>query len=109
MAARHDHSLLMHGEQRCDPYYWLRDDARQDPAVLGYLQAENEYCQQVMAPLQGLQKKLYREMRARQKPDDSSLPYCYHGYWYVTRYEAEAEFPRYERLLRAGKSGGQLG
>jgi len=27
-------------EQRCDPYYWLRDDARQDPAVLGYLQAE---------------------------------------------------------------------
>lgn len=97
VAARHDHLLLMHGEQRCDPYYWLRDDTRQDPAVLGYLEAENEYCQQVMAPLQGLQKKLYREMRARQKPDDSSLPYCYHGYWYVNRYEADAEFPRYER------------
>jgi oligopeptidase B len=97
LADRRDHVLVLHGDERQDPYYWLRDDSRQDPAVLDYLRAENEYTRQVLAPLQGLQKTLYREMRGRQKPDDSSLPYFYRGYWYVTRYEAEAEFPCYER------------
>ena len=28
---------------RDDPYYWLRDDSRTDPEVLGYLEAENRY------------------------------------------------------------------
>ncbi len=97
LADRRDHVLVLHGDERQDPYYWLRDDSRQDPAVLDYLRAENEYTRQVLAPLQGLQKRLYREMRGRQKPDDSSLPYFYRGYWYVTRYEAEAEFPCYDR------------
>ena len=28
-----------HGAERQDEYYWLRDDDRDDPAMLGYLEA----------------------------------------------------------------------
>src|SRR5690606_39945896 len=31
------------GAVRMDPYYWLRDDSREDPQVIGYLEAENAY------------------------------------------------------------------
>lgn len=26
-----------------DPYYWLRDDSRKDPAVLSVIKEENKY------------------------------------------------------------------
>ena len=35
------HQLEIHGDVRVDDYYWLRD--REDPAVIAYLEAENEY------------------------------------------------------------------
>ena len=38
-----------HGD-RVDPYYWLRDDERRDPAVLAYLDAENAYKERRLAP-----------------------------------------------------------
>lgn len=91
------HPLNNHGETRIDPYYWLRDDDRQDPEVLAYLQAENAYTEAVLAPTRPLQQTLYQEMRGRLKPDDCSLPYFERGYWYVTRYQAEGEHPVYER------------
>jgi protease II len=33
----------LHGEIRVDPYFWLRDDRRSAPEVIGYLEAENGY------------------------------------------------------------------
>jgi len=27
-----------HGKEREDPYYWLRDDSREDPEMMDYLQ-----------------------------------------------------------------------
>ena len=54
---------------------------------MDYLDRENDYYQKMTAHTQPLQKELYNEMRSRIKEDDSSVPYFYNGYWYITRYE----------------------
>ena len=60
-------------KDRVDLYYWLRDDTRKDPEVLGYIKAENDYADAIMAPLKPLQTKLEAEMIGRVKPDDSNI------------------------------------
>src|SRR5205814_251913 len=39
-AARRPHEVVAPSGTRDDPYYWLRDDTRQDKDVLAYLNAE---------------------------------------------------------------------
>jgi oligopeptidase B len=85
-----------HGE-RNDPYYWLRDDERRDPAVIAYLEAENAYKNQQLAPLKPLEERLYGEILARLKQDDASVPYRKNGYWYYTRFEPGLEHPIFAR------------
>ncbi len=46
--------LVAHGDVRIDDYYWLRD--RANPAVIAYLQAENDYARAVMADTASLQE-----------------------------------------------------
>jgi len=86
-----------HGAMRNDEYYWLRDDSRQDPEVLAYLEAENIYADAVLAPLEPLEAKLYDELVGRLKQDDSTVPYQYKGYWYYTRFEEGQEYPIHAR------------
>jgi len=81
------------GAVREDAYYWLRDDERQDKAMLAYLNAENAYTDQVMAPLKPLQDKLYDEIVGRIKQDDASVPYRERGWWYYSRFEAGKDYP----------------
>ncbi len=81
------------GATRNDEYYWLRDDTRKDPAVLGYLDAENQYADAVLASSAKLRDKLYEEIVGRIKQDDSSVPYRLRGYWYYSRYEAGKDYP----------------
>jgi oligopeptidase B len=85
------------GAERVDEYYWLRDDTRKDPAMLAYLDAENAYADALMTPLKPLQDKLYDEVVARIKQDDSSVPYMERGYWYYTRYETGQDYPVHAR------------
>jgi oligopeptidase B len=81
-----------HGERE-DPFYWLRDDTRSDPEVLGYLRAENEYTDAILAPVKPLIDHLYEEIVARIKQDDSTVPVRYRGYWYAVRYATGQEYP----------------
>ena len=78
---------------RDDPYYWLRDDTRKSPEMLAYLNAENAYADAVLAPLKPLEDKLYSEIVARIKQDDSSVPVRERGYYYYTRFEVGADYP----------------
>ncbi|MGI8561003.1 MAG: S9 family peptidase [Luteimonas sp.] len=86
-----------HGAERVDEYYWLRDDKREDNAMLAYLNAENAYVDAVMAPLKPLEDKLYDEIVARIKQDDASVPFRERGWWYYTRYETGQDYPIYAR------------
>ena len=85
------------GAQRQDEYYWLRDDKRANPQMLDYLKAENAYADAVLAPLKPLQGTLYKEIVARIKQDDASVPYRERGYWYYTRFETGKDYPVHAR------------
>ncbi|MEB1531009.1 S9 family peptidase [Xanthomonas sp. WHRI 7945] len=85
------------GATRQDDYYWLRDDKRENPQMLAYLNAENAYADQLLKPLKPLEDTLYTEIVGRIKQDDSSVPYRERGYWYYTRYESGKDYPVHAR------------
>ncbi len=87
--------LSMHGDIRVDNYYWLND--RENPEVIAYLNAENDYKDQMLAHTKDFQEKLFQEMKGRIKEEDQSVPYKENGYWYLTRYEQGQEYPIYSR------------
>jgi oligopeptidase B len=84
-----------HGDKRIDNYYWL--NTRENPDVIEYLNKENEYYQKSTAHTKPLQDNLFLEMKSRIKEDDSSVPYLYNGYYYITRYETGKDYPIYAR------------
>jgi oligopeptidase B len=95
-----------HGDIRVDNYYWMRlTDAQkgadsadaQTRDVLDYLEAENTYSQEIMAPTSALQDSLYEEIVGRMEQDDSSVPVTINGYSYYTRYEEGNQYPLYCR------------
>ncbi len=94
-AEKNPTSLKKHDDIRIDDYYWLND--RENPEVIDYLERENDYYQKMTAHTEAFQKSLFEEMKSRIKEDDSSVPYFYNGYWYVTRYETGKEYPIYTR------------
>ncbi|MBC5775359.1 S9 family peptidase [Pontibacter sp. KCTC 32443] len=87
--------LTTHGHTRTDNYYWLNE--RENPDVIAYLNAENEYTKQMMADTEDLQEKLFKEIVGRIKQTDESVPYKKNGYYYYTRFEAGKEYPIYAR------------
>ena len=91
MAEQMEKMLVMHGDTRIDPFYWMND--REDPAVISYLEEENAYREAMMAHTEDLQQTLFNEMRGRIKEDDASAPYFNNGYYYYTRYETGQEYP----------------
>jgi oligopeptidase B len=86
---------VVHGETRIDDYHWLRD--RHDPEVIAYLEAENRHADAAMRHTEGLQERLYQEMRARIKETDLSVPERLDEYLYYTRTEAGGQYPIYCR------------
>ena len=86
-----------HGAERQDEYYWLRDDKRENPDMLGYLKAENAYADALLGPLKPVQDKLYEEIVARIKQDDASVPYRERGWWHYSRFEAGKDYPIHAR------------
>jgi oligopeptidase B len=80
---------------RIDEYYWLND--RENPEVIDYLNKENDYYEQETLHTKNFQKDLFEEIKSRIKKDDSSVPYKFNGYWYITRYEKGKDYPIYTR------------
>jgi oligopeptidase B len=96
-AAERPHELRAPFGTRCDPYYWLRDDRREDPEVRAYLEAENAYRDAVLGHLAPLEQALFDEILGRIRQDDSTVPARRNGYWYYTRFETGAEYPLFAR------------
>lgn len=89
------HTLEKHGDIRTDNYFWLNQ--REDKEVIDYLKKENEYYEAMTAHTKQLQDDLFKEMKARIKEDDTSVPYFYNGYYYITRFETGKDYPIYAR------------
>ncbi|MHA8065378.1 S9 family peptidase [Aquirufa sp. ROCK2-A2] len=87
--------LEIHQDVRMDPYYWLNNPENEE--VIQYLQAENTYTEEVLAPVKELQESLFLEMKNRIKEDDSSVPYFNGRDWYYSKYVKGGEYPVYCR------------
>ena len=95
LAAVKPKKLEKHGDVRTDNYYWLNE--RENPEVIDYLNKENDYYNTMTAGQKQFQKDLFEEMKGRIKEDDSSVPYFYNGYFYITRFEKGKDYPIYAR------------
>ncbi|WP_102141513.1 S9 family peptidase [Mycobacterium hubeiense] len=72
-----------HGDVFIDPYEWLR--AKDDPEVIAYLEAENNYTEEATAHLAPLRQKIFDEIKARTKETDLSVPTRRGNWWYYAR------------------------
>ena len=89
-APRRPTVLRLHGDERIDDWYWLRD--RDDPETLAYLEAENAYTEAMTAHTRELQELLYEEIRGRIQETDQSAPVPDHGHWYYRRTVAGQQY-----------------
>ena len=71
-APRRDHLRSVHGMSTNDPWFWLRH--RDDPAVLEYLRAENDWTDRSTEQLSDLREHLFNEIRSRVQEEDQSVP-----------------------------------
>lgn len=83
------------GQTRIDNFFWMRD--KNNPRVIEYLNAENEYTDSVMASTKTLQETLYDEIIGRIKEDDESYPTFRNGYFYYNRTEKGKQYSTYCR------------
>ena len=105
IAPRRPHHATHHGFTLEDPYAWLKDPAYprvSDAAILGYLEAENAYFEQAMAPHQPLVDRLYEEMKGRIKEDDASVPQKDGDWLYWTAFETGGQYRLWWRRPVAG-------
>ncbi|HEY7608316.1 MAG TPA: S9 family peptidase, partial [Alphaproteobacteria bacterium] len=90
-AKRIPKATTTHGDTLVDDYAWLRD--KDDPDVRRYLEAENAYTDAAMRPFAGFQEALYKEMLARIKETDLSVPYKEGAYFYYSRTVQGLQYP----------------
>ncbi len=100
VAPRRPTVLEAHGDRRVDDWFWLRD--RDDPDVLGLLQAENTFTEARTAHLSGVRQTLFAEIRARIVETDLSVPVAKGPWWYYERTVEGSEYVIHCRVALQG-------
>jgi oligopeptidase B len=95
LAPEKPHEVKETGHIRNDPFFWLRDKG--NPEVLNYLKAENRYTETTLKHTRNFQDALYKEMRARIKEEDLSVPDRIGEFYYYTRTETGKQYAIYCR------------
>lgn len=95
IAEKRTHVDTLHGNVRRDDFFWLK--VKTDPAVRAYLEAENAYADAMLAPIATLREQLYKEMLARIKQTDLSVPFRLGDYFYYTRTVEGQQYPIFAR------------
>lgn len=91
VATKKPHLTVTNGDTLRDDYFWLRE--KTNPDVVKYLEEENAYVDEAMAPTKALQETLYHEMLGRIKETDEDVPYRDNGYYYYSRTEEGKQYP----------------
>jgi oligopeptidase B len=100
VAAIKPYQRILHGDTVTDNYYWMIDYFKKgadSTNVVDYLKAENTYLDTMMSGTKKLQEDLFKEMKARIKEKDESVPYFQNGYYYYSRTD---EGKQYYKLCR---------
>ena len=100
IADRRPVTLTAHGDDRVDDYYWLRE--RDDPEVIAYLKAENEYAEAALAPQAALRERIYGEIGARIQQTDESAPVAHGPFEYYSRTVEGLDYVVHCRRPRGG-------
>jgi oligopeptidase B len=82
--------FAIHGTARIDEYAWLRD--AENPEVKEYVAAENSYADAFMGSAKKLRSDLYKEIKARIKEDDMSVPVKDGPYLYYNRVQKGKQY-----------------
>lgn len=120
VAVRKDHVVLfgkVEGEdrgpnpmdpprRRIDPYFWMRDDARKDPAVLEHLQKEKAYYLARTADIKPLIEEIYQEHISHIQETDMSAPFQEGSHLYYTR-EVQGKSYKIHCRVPVGKTPGK--
>jgi oligopeptidase B len=102
IADRKPEQRTLHGVALRDDYAWLRagnwQEVMRDPQVLdekirAYLEAENAYTASCLADTVALQGQLFKEMKARLKQDDSTVPAADGPFAYFTSFVSGGQYP----------------
>ena len=105
VADQRPHTYTHHGITIEDPWHWLRDKGYptvDDADVLAYLVAENEYFQELMSPYQELTDTIFREIKAREQPDLSSVPWRRGNWYYQWSYQEGSQYRVWRRWAVGG-------
>jgi oligopeptidase B len=97
VAKKIPHQHVQHEDIRIDNYHWLRDDDRKDPQVIDYLNKENSYTDELLAPQQRLIDSLFHEIIERLPTKEQSVPAKIDDYWYYSRFATNSEYRIYAR------------
>jgi len=98
-AAIKSRTLTLHGVDRVDDYYWIRDDTRSDPEVLALLEQENVYTREMMKHTSDLQDRLFSEIAGRLTTNKKTVPVKKGNYEYHQEYRDGSEYPVYLRRM----------
>jgi oligopeptidase B len=100
VAEKRPHSFTHHGIKVEDPYHWLKDQSYpkiDDADILNHLKAENAYYEANMAAQKPLADTLFKEMKARIKEDDSSVPQKDGDYIYWSKFDEGSQYRKHYR------------
>ena len=106
VAPQRTHVRRIHGTETADPWHWLRD--RDDPAVRGYLEAENAYTEASTAHLADLREQIFSEIKARTKETHQSLPTPKDDWEYRARTVEGLQYVIHVRRPRGGSDDDEV-
>ena len=89
--------LSLHGVDRVDDYYWIRDDTRSDPEMLDLLRQENAYTSVMMQHTGELQDRLFNEIAQRLADNKKTVPVKKGNFEYHQEYREGTQYPIYLR------------
>jgi oligopeptidase B len=91
VANRIEHREVRHGATVIDNYHWLRDKSNFE--VIKYLESENAYTKEMTKNLEPFVEVVYKEMLARIKQTDLSVPVRRGDYLYYSRTQEGKQYP----------------
>lgn len=100
VAEKQEHIREIHSDKVNDPYYWMIDyfkKGKDSTKVVDYLKAENSYWEGMMKDTEPFRDQLFKEMKARIKEKDESVPTFKNGYYYYSRTETGKQYFKYCR------------
>ena len=96
--------LTQHNDRRIDNYYWIRDDERNDPEVIEYLESENAYADAWFKSKHDYKSKIVTELMAQVPDEEISFPVKNGDFKYFRKIQKNDQLPKYFRTDAANKT-----